>query len=91
MTDMSSSWSSSQQAARQLIWILCVGSVAARDMAEERSWFVAILRELMSKEDRIRKFGNLRRDVLNRILWLEQSCDGAGRLLWAEIVEKDGY
>jgi hypothetical protein len=87
-TDLRSTWSSSHQAGR-LLWILLVGSLAARDVPEDRNWFVAMLRRLTAKESRVRKFEDLKTEVLSRILWLDRSCDAAGRLLWAEIQEKN--
>lgn len=88
-TDLRSNWSSSHQARRLLIWILVVGGAAARDQPDERSWFVGVLRRLTAKENAVRRFEDLKRDVLNRILWLGRSCDTAGRLLWAEILGVD--
>ncbi|KAJ9613098.1 hypothetical protein H2200_003039 [Cladophialophora chaetospira] len=86
-TDLRSSWSSSHQARRLLIWVLCIGAVAARDVPEDRSWFVAVLRRLTAKETRLKQFENLKRDVLSRILWLDRSCDAAGRFLWKEVMD----
>jgi len=82
-----SSWLSTHQARRLLIWILFVGGIAARDVPEDRSWFISVLRGLTAKENRVIKFEDLKRDVLSRILWLDQSCDNAGRLFWAEILD----
>ena len=86
-TDLRSSWSSSHQARRLLIWILFVGGVAARDVPVERAWFVGVLRRLTANDNQVKKFEDLKRDVLNRLLWLDRSCDAAGRLLWKEIFD----
>lgn len=85
-TDLRSSWSSSQQSRRLLLWILFVGGVAARDMPVQRSWFVGVLRRLTAKDNQVQKFEDLKKSVLNRLLWLDRSCDAAGRLLWKEIL-----
>ncbi len=86
-TDLRTSWSSSHQARRLLIWVLFIGGVAARDMPEDRSWFMALLRRLTAKQSQLKGFDNLKRDVLSRILWLDRSCDAAGRFLWKEILD----
>jgi hypothetical protein len=86
-TDLRTSWSSSHQVRRLLVWILFIGGIAARDMPDDRAWFVAVLRRLTAKGNRPKKFDHLKRDVLNRILWLDRSCDAAGRILWTEILD----
>ncbi|EXJ74816.1 uncharacterized protein A1O5_01512 [Cladophialophora psammophila CBS 110553] len=88
-SDMRSSWSSSHQAQRLLMWILVIGGVAVRDVAEERLWFVAALGR-MSARTGIKKFDDLKKNVLKRILWLDRACDAAGRSLWAEMLELGG-
>ncbi|OCT44561.1 hypothetical protein CLCR_05640 [Cladophialophora carrionii] len=85
-TDMRTSWSSSHQVRRLLVWILFIGGIAARDMPDDRSWFVALLRRLTTTGNRLNKYEHLKREVLNRILWLDRSCDAAGRVLWTEIL-----
>ncbi|EXJ55356.1 hypothetical protein A1O7_08283 [Cladophialophora yegresii CBS 114405] len=85
-TNMRASWSSSHQVRRLLVWILFIGAIAARDMPDDRSWFVALLRRLTVKENRLKKYEHLKREVLNSILWLDRSCDAAGRILWTEIL-----
>ncbi|KAH0842789.1 hypothetical protein FOPE_07943 [Fonsecaea pedrosoi] len=76
--------SSSHQAERLLMWILVIGGAAARDVPEERVWFVAALRRLTSPLG-IKKFEDLKQAVLKRILWLDRACDAAGKTLWAEV------
>ncbi|OAP57263.1 hypothetical protein AYL99_08001 [Fonsecaea erecta] len=88
-SDMRSSWSSSHQAQRLLMWILVIGGVAARDVPEERLWFIAALGRL-SAQLGIKRFEDLKKTVLKRILWLDRACDDAGKRLWAEILELGG-
>jgi hypothetical protein len=80
-------WSSTHQTRRLFIWILFIGGVAARDFPEDRAWFIGVLRKLSPKENRVTKFDEVKKDVLSRILWLERSCDGAGRIFWAEVTD----
>ncbi|KIW63846.1 hypothetical protein PV04_08818 [Phialophora macrospora] len=87
VTDLRTSWSSSHQLRRLLVWVLFIGGIAARDMPDDRSWFVGVLKRLTAKGNRLKKFDHLKRDVLNRILWLDRSCDAAGRILWTEILD----
>ncbi|KIW34067.1 uncharacterized protein PV07_00867 [Cladophialophora immunda] len=88
-SDMRSGWSSSHQAQRLLMWILVIGGAAARDVAEERLWFIAALGRL-SAQLGIKKFEDLKKNVLKRILWLDRACDAAGKTLWAEILDLGG-
>jgi len=86
---MRPNWSSTPQTKRLLVWILFIGAAASRDMPEERSWFVTALRKL-TLPNGINDFEKLKQDVLSRILWLDRSCDVAGKLLWAEIDDSEG-
>ena len=88
-TNTKSTWSSSHQAQRLLVWILVVGGVAARDVPEDRAWFVVALAKLTSHKG-IKSFDDLKKHVLSRVVWLDRACDAAGKLLWAEVDGRRG-
>lgn len=88
-SDMRSGWASSWEAQCLLLWVLLIGGVAARDLPEERMWYIAALGRLTAQRS-IKRFEDLKLQVLTKVLWLEQACDVAGRSLWAEILELGG-
>lgn len=83
----SSSSSSSSAAVQVLLWVLTLGGIAAAtgETIPERSWLVASLQRFAIHHAGKFRWIDLKREILEQMVWLDSACDAAGQELWEEV------